>query len=348
MPQIPIENIYYMLAYAWDRLDEAEAINVGTDRFDDIYNLFTKVLVNGTNHLLKQGLKRDYVEHEELTNRLRGKILFQPSIKQNILQHAQAYCAYDELSFDILHNCLIRATLEKVRRFPYLDSELQHEIRYVLSRFPSVNTRNIGISDFKKVRLHRNNNNYKLILSICELIWRELLLTEETGEVPFTDFVRDKKKMPYLFERFLFNFYKRHLEPEKWEVKREAIKWRLKATLNSSDLSYLPSMGTDISLISSSKHFIIDAKYYPEALKIRYEKEKLISSNLYQVFSYVQNVIADEDKEIEGILIYPEVEKNLSLSFEFNRWNKPLIRVCTINLNQNWKQIEKDLLAIIS
>lgn len=344
---IPIQNIYYMLAYAWDRLEEAETINVGTDQFHDIYDLLVKALANGINHLLKQGLDRDYLEQEELTNRLRGKILFQPSVKQNTLQQALAHCEYDDLSYEVLHNRLIRATLEKIRCVSGLDESLQQEIRQILSRFPIVSTKGLNIGSFRQVRLHRNNCNYKLVLSICELIWRELLLIEETGEKPFKDFVRDERRMAYLFEKFLLNFYKKHLDTSIWEVKREGIKWLLEPVDDITDPSLLPSMGTDISLISDSRHIVLDAKFYPEALKSRYDKKKLISSNLYQVFSYVQNLKINSGKLIEGVLIYPEVEKSLSLTYQFQQWKKPLIKIWTVNLNQNWKLIEKELLVLV-
>lgn len=344
---IPIQNIYYMLAYAWDKLEEAESINVDTDRFHDIYDLLTKALVNGINHLLKRGLDREYMEHEELTNRLRGKILFQPSVKQNTLQQALAYCEYDDLSYDILHNRLLRATLENVKCASGLDISLQQDVHQTLSRFPSISTKGISIASFRQVRLHRNNSNYRLVLSICELIWEELLLTQETKERPFKDFVRNERKMAYLFENFLLNFYKKHLDNGVWAVKRESIKWQLKPTDDFTDPDLIPSMGTDISLISSNRHLVLDAKYYPDALKSRYDKKKLISSNLYQIFSYIQNLNSSDEKRIEGILIYPEVEKSLSLTYMYQRWNMPLIKVFTINLNQSWRLIEKDLLALV-
>lgn len=343
---IPIQNIYYMLAYAWNRLEEAETINVGTDRFHDIYDLLVKALGNAINHLLKQGLDRGYLEQEELTNRLRGKILFQPSVKQNTLQQAQAYCEYDELSHEVLHNRLIRATLEKIKCASGLDVSLQHEVRQILYRFPAVSTKGLNIGSFRQVRLHRNNRNYKLVLAICELIWHELLLVEDTGEKPFKDFVRDERRMAYLFEKFLLNFYKRHLDPSVWEVKREGIKWQLHPADAGSDPELIPSMGTDISIISDRRHVILDAKYYPEALKLRYDKQKLISNNLYQIFSYVQNLNNSDGKVVEGILVYPEVEQSLSLTYQFQRWNKPLIRVYTINLNQGWRLIEQELLNL--
>ena len=78
---IPVQNIYYLLAYAWDRLEEAQALNRGTTSFQNIFDLLAKVLVNGTTHLLKRGLDRNYQEEETLTSKLRGQSLI-PAIHQ--------------------------------------------------------------------------------------------------------------------------------------------------------------------------------------------------------------------------------------------------------------------------
>ncbi|KAA9338956.1 5-methylcytosine restriction system specificity protein McrC [Adhaeribacter soli] len=345
---IPIQNIYYLLAYAWDRLDEAEALNLDTTQFTNLFDLFAKVLVNGTTHLLKRGLDRNYQEEELLTNRLRGKILFQPSIKENTIVKAAAYCTYDELSFDVLHNQLLKATLKTLSREETLNQKIRQDIHLVLQRFPTeINNLNVKKSHLKKVKLHRNNSNYKLLLSICKLIWQELLSTEKRGEEPFKNFIRDKKRMAKLFERFLLNFYRKHLNPEDWLIKAEQLSWQLHPLANHSDKEYIPAMKTDISLISKDRYVIMDAKYYPEALKSQYDRDKIISSNLYQVFSYTQNLTSAGNQQVEGILIYPEVSNSLSLSYQYNSGNRPLIRICTINLNQNWKQIETDLLKII-
>ncbi|QMU30510.1 5-methylcytosine restriction system specificity protein McrC [Adhaeribacter radiodurans] len=345
---IPVQNIYYLLAYAWDRLEEAEAFNRGTTSFQNIFDLLAKVLVNGTTHLLKRGLDRNYQEEETLTSKLRGKVLFQQSIKENVLVKASAYCAFDELSYDILHNQLLKATLKRLTKEQALDKSIQDEIHLLLQRLPNeITAKPVKLSDFKRVQLHRNNNHYKLLLSICKLIWRELLSTEETGEFPFKSFVEDEKRMANLFERFLFNFYKKHLPSNEWLVKRETLTWQLQPLLHSDDLNYIPAMKTDISLVSKDRYIIMDAKYYPEALKGQYNKEKIISPNLYQIFSYTQNLTNAYNKQIEGILIYPEVTKVLSLSYKFQPGNKAHIKVCTINLNQAWQGIESDLLKIV-
>ena len=59
--QIPIRNIFYLLSYAWNKLDEAEKMEISIDDYNDSLNLLGRVLVTGTNRLLKKGLDKSYI-----------------------------------------------------------------------------------------------------------------------------------------------------------------------------------------------------------------------------------------------------------------------------------------------
>ena len=67
---IPIKNIYYLLCYAWNKLDEKERIKVSIDDKTELLDLFAKVLINSTKVLLKRGIDRDYIEKEEKINKV--------------------------------------------------------------------------------------------------------------------------------------------------------------------------------------------------------------------------------------------------------------------------------------
>jgi 5-methylcytosine-specific restriction enzyme subunit McrC len=150
--------------------------------------------------------------------------------------------------------------------------------------------------------------------------------------------------MARLFESFVRNFYK--IEQSEFSVKREDIKWNF-VTENEIDLRMLPKMSTDISLVSSSRKIIIDTKFYKEALGSRFTQEKINSSHLYQLFSYLKNQESDLEitKTCEGVLLYPSAGSDFKFSY---RYQNHKIRVLSINLNQDWFDIKRDLLEIIS
>ena len=48
MRQIPIQNMYYILCYAWGMGEMRGKVNVGVERCDSIANLLVHVLLNAT------------------------------------------------------------------------------------------------------------------------------------------------------------------------------------------------------------------------------------------------------------------------------------------------------------
>ena len=60
---IPIENIYYLLCYAWDKLDEKDKVSVTIDSETNLLDLLAKVLISGSKRLLKKGIAQNYITY---------------------------------------------------------------------------------------------------------------------------------------------------------------------------------------------------------------------------------------------------------------------------------------------
>src|SRR5207253_3464761 len=101
---IPIQNIYYLLCYAWDHLEEGAVVDIGGLDSTELADLFAHVLIGGTNHLLRRGLDRGYLTCSDDLATLRGKIDVTATIKRSLTTKARAHCHFDELSHDVLHN----------------------------------------------------------------------------------------------------------------------------------------------------------------------------------------------------------------------------------------------------
>jgi 5-methylcytosine-specific restriction enzyme subunit McrC len=200
-------------------------------------------------------------------------------------------------------------------------------------------------SDFKSVRLHRNNRFYEFLLHICEMIYDHSLPAERKGEWKFVDFTRDERKMNQLFEAFIRNFYKRNF-PE-WKIGSRRMKWQFSANINDPDLDYLPIMETDITVEKDDEIIIIDAKYYRETLTSRFNSKKVKSINLYQLFSYLLNQRDGcyKTENAKGILLYPTIDEEYDLEYSYK--NHP-IQIKTLNLNMHWKKIEERLISIVN
>ena len=83
-----------------------------------------------------------------------------------------------------------------------------------------------------------------------------------------------------------------------------------------------------------------------QATQRHYEAEKLRSSHLFQIHAYLNNLPDGPMAEAcEAILLYPTVDLPLSASYMDKRHR---ISIRTINLNQPWPDIHRDLLALVA
>lgn len=342
---VPIENIYYLLSYSWNMLDERNRINVSCDGITKLIDLLAKVLVNSTRLLLKRGLEQSYIETEKEVSGIKGKLLATDTLKGNSYYHLHTYCSFDQFSPDVLMNQLLVTTLRRLMFVRSLDRALKEEIRSLLTMFPEIRQINVTRSAFKRIRFNRNNSFYRFVLNVCALINDNLLPSEERGTLQFTDFTRDDVKMYRLFESFVYNFCKIEFCGV-YKVRRELISWQFVSD-NPENERYIPAMITDITLENDFRKIIIDTKYYQDTMAERFERKKVRSANLYQLFSYLINQEHGSDRNVNatGILLYPTIEQDYDLNFWFDKHS---IQIRTINLDMNWRNIDFRLRQIIS
>ena len=80
--KVPVRNIYYLLCYAWDHVREGETVDVGSEQFGGLVDLFVKVLNEGVSRLVSRGLDRDYLVVHEDVRGLKGKLDFATTIQE--------------------------------------------------------------------------------------------------------------------------------------------------------------------------------------------------------------------------------------------------------------------------
>src|SRR5262245_45540968 len=119
---IPIGNLYYLLCYAWNRLDERDFVEVDALPRQDLPTLLAQILINGFKRLLRQGIDRAYIADSRDTQSPKGKIDLAESLKRGLLLRNAVACVVDELSHDVLHNRIIRTTLYRLASTAEVDS----------------------------------------------------------------------------------------------------------------------------------------------------------------------------------------------------------------------------------
>jgi 5-methylcytosine-specific restriction enzyme subunit McrC len=341
---IPIENIYYLLAYAWDLFQEAEECPVDVSKCPDVHNLLAAVLVNGIHSLMRRGIDKGYCATVEVTPRIRGRIDVISSYRRLTQLSGAMQCEFDELSTDTLPNKIIKSTcrLLSIPSSP-LTKQNRVQVRLVLDQLHGISEIRLSSRSFARVQLHRNNRHYQLLLSVCRLIVECFLPSENESGRRFRSLLDDDRLMNRIFEKFVRNFARRHCKDASVGVSH--IKWFGKWDEELDSL--LPLMKTDVTLERTCRTTILDCKYYKETLVNSFDKARIRSDHLYQLNAYLQNSSCHEpNKSFDGILLYPSVGAS-SLHATFELLGKQ-VRIETISLDQPWKSIESDLLTILS
>lgn len=332
---IQIQNIYHMLAYAFQILQEQGYASVGTEDFENTADLLSAILVKGVTVQIKRGLGRTYIEKTEPLSCLHGKINVTESVKRQAVIRQQLVCTYDEFSENSYMNRILKATMELLLLFD-IPKARKKALRNLLLYFRDVER--IGVHSINwNFHFNRNNQNYQMLMSVCYLIVNGLLQTTTDGSVKLMQFL-DEKRMCRLYEKFIFEYFRKHYPQIKTTSSR--IAWALDDGISA----LLPMMQSDIMLTSGNKTLIIDAKYYDHTTQNQYGTNTLHSSNLYQIFTYVKNKAATGG-EVSGMLLYAktddEIQPNNTYIMSGNK-----ISVTTLDLSCDFEKIANQLNCI--
>ena len=332
---IRIQNIYHMLAYAFQILREQGYASCGTEEFENTADLLSAILVKGVSVQIKRGLGRTYIEQTEPLSCLRGKIDVTESIKQQTIIKQQLICTYDEFSVDSYMNRILKTTMEPLLRYDIPKSR-KKELRNLLLYFKDVCTLDVHSINWN-FRFNRNNQSYQMLMSICYLVIKGLLQTTADGTVKLMQFL-DEQRMCRLYEKFILEYYRKHYPQIKTAASQ--IGWALDDGISAM----LPTMQSDIMLTFGSKTLIIDAKYYGHTMQTQYDVHALHSNNLYQIFTYVKNK-AVAGGEVSGMLLYARTDEAIQPDNTYMMsGNRSSVK--TLNLDCPFQMIAEQLNSI--
>jgi len=167
---IRIQNIYYMLAYAFQILNEAGYRQVAEEEFEYASDLFAAILSKGIGNQIKRGLYREYIAKTEATSSPCGKINVSASISHNTMLNKKLICDFDEYSENAYMNRILKTTARLLIRCPEVSQKNKTDLRKNLLYFNNVEEINPNNIKWTNIRYHRNNATYKMLLNICYLV----------------------------------------------------------------------------------------------------------------------------------------------------------------------------------
>ena len=300
-----------MLSYAFTTLDQGDYEEIATEEFENIHNLFAAILSKGIGRQLKQGLYREYLNRKEDTVVARGKIDMPGTIQNKLARKRMLTCEYDELSENNLLNRILKTTVVLLLRHSRVDPEYKNELKKEMLFFANVDIIDPASIRWADIRFQRNNNTYRMLISLCQLIL-EGYYVKECPQVTAT---------------------------------ASQIQWALDDGIGTM----LPVMQSDIMLTQGSKVLIIDAKYYTHTTQTQYDVHTLHSGNLYQIFTYVKNKDAefgDNPHTVSGMLLYAATDEAIQPDNSYQMSGNK-ISVQTLDLNRDFSEIAAQLNTIV-
>lgn len=328
-----------MLAYAFQVLREQGYKSIATEEFHNVAELCAAILCKGVSGQLKRGLGREYIEQTEALSTVRGRIDISESIRTQSIHKQQLVCTYDEFSVDSYLNRILKTTMELLLRAD-IDRTRKKELKKLLVFFGEVNTLDVHLINWN-IRYHRNNQTYRMLISVCFLVIKGLLQTNSDGSTKLMDFL-DEQRMCRLYEKFILEYYRREF-PD-LHASASQIPWALDDGFNDM----LPVMQSDITLSKDGKVLIIDAKYYSHTTQMQYDVHTLHSGNLYQIFTYVKNKEAElsgtdhTEPKVSGMLLYAKTDEQVQPDHIYHMSGNK-ISVRTLDLNQGFSEIARQL-----
>lgn len=335
---ILIKNIYYMLSYAFSTLNQSNYEDVATEEFDNIHNLFAAILSKGIGQQLKQGLYREYLNRTEDLTFMRGKIDMPGTLKNKMARKQVLTCDYDELSENNLLNQILKTTVIILLRHPKVSAEYKDALKKEMLFFAGVDTIDPLSVRWTNIRFQRNNQSYRMLISLCQLILEGMLLTTDSGEHKLASFI-DEQRMCRLYEKFILEYYSQ--EYPALTVRASQIPWALDDGIGTM----LPIMQSDITLSKDSTVLIIDAKYYSHTVQTQYDVQTLHSNNLYQIFTYVKNKnieFGEAEHTVSGMLLYAKTDEAIQPDNVYQMSGNK-ISVKTLDLNCEFPGIKAQL-----
>ena len=347
---IPIRNLWHMLVYAWNEPTPQTQISIGdVESAPTLDALFATVLLKMIQQRMRIGLGRGYVRASKKLRGVRGRVDFAESLKQQTFDHGESISDFQEYSLNEPRNQILRSTLMKLvqaGQFGPHQAEaeaLRHRLRWLARNLGDIELVDLDLESIRRQVLAQNDNDYRLLLSICEMIvLRQMPLdVDGTHALPTVD--REILTLHRVYERFVANFYRMHL-PD-WEVHaQKRLDWHAQETSE-----HLPTMVPDLILRhgETGRVIMLDTKFTAASLvENQWGKPVYDSSHLYQLYAYLrsQEQVSPGYQRAEGILLYPAVGARLSEEVQLQGH---VIRIESVDLAAAWEEVEKQLLILI-
>jgi len=297
-----------------------------------ILEVFIKSYITELEEKLHQGLKHDYIIHQENVPYLKGKLKITENVKQNYANAAHFFCEFSNYSPNIPLNKIIKKTLIKLLHLSNNYQNIYH-INKILSHLTHVKISTDIQKDFSKI-----NTSNRLLKKYDTIVkWSTIFLMNQS----FTNFKGDNLNtailfpMERIFEDYITHLFKKY--GHGYKIKTQDKSYFLVKHQGMDKFGLKP----DIVLNKAENHEkLIDAKWKllnEFAIKRNYN---ISQADMYQLYAYGKKYSTSQN-EPKLILLYPSNPNFTKKLDEFIYEGELKLEVVPFDFNQDVRvQIE--------
>ena len=219
---IKIQNVYYMLSYAFHNLNKDGIKKYSSEKFEYIDDLFTVILAKGIATQVKRGLGKEYVYYTDELVSPRGRINISETLKMRVGKRNSVCCDLDELVENTYMNQILKSVSLLLLRSKDVARVNKKQLKKVLLYFSNIDVINCRDIEWNRLKYDRNNVSYKMLMNICYLVVKGMIMSEKDGELKVSRYINDQQ-MHVLYEKFILAYYKKHFP--QFKVTQSHIPW---------------------------------------------------------------------------------------------------------------------------
>ncbi|MGI8423061.1 MAG: McrC family protein [Chloroflexota bacterium] len=203
-PKVGIANVFALLAASYEFYEDDPPflpvpVAYGAEpapMLEPLVSRFCEVVAE----LLRDGLARAYVELEENRAALRGRIVWQRQLRDNIVAPHRLYCRFAHSEVDTPENQLVLWALLLLQRLGGWSRPVRQTLQSHVLHFGGVTLRPFRPRQSPRFVYDRLTARYRAVHAWCRLFVDLLGLSDRPGETVFSGYVLDINE---LFERFV-------------------------------------------------------------------------------------------------------------------------------------------------
>lgn len=278
----------------------------GNSRFP-LLEAFMAVFLAEVSILVRRGLARSYIPHEENLTCLKGKLDFSNHIRHNLFHKERFYVRYDEFSIDRPINRVIKKALREVSRVSQ-NSENYRRAGQLLNYFEEVSSPRDWRHEVKISSMDRSvkYKAYEESFEWAKLILQNFSPDNREGERKTIALLFPMEAVFEKYIEYILDKGFRTLAPN-WNFKSQSKEHKIMGGYENN-VSF--AINPDLLAIDENNHrcVILDTKWKRINQDNTKNKYDISQSDIYQLYSYGK-VYQRKDKdarETSLVLLYPQ------------------------------------------